>query len=292
MLVTAALAGSGGIPRAAAAPDRQDTLALISRVGERVAGYYHRAQQLVCIERSTVIPIASNWGVEGFARTVESEMRVELDAVDGERLPNPLVTRHVQRVNGHEPRDRDRTDRSGCTDPSPISPEPLAFVLPGHRDDFAFTSVREARERNRAALVIDFASVHRTAHPELIEDEYGHDDCFDWKGPLAVAGRLWVDASTYDVLRLERHVAGPTDVRVPQRLQTKYHFAQYLTLERDDLSLRYKEVAFHDPDETVLLPESTESMTVFRSGLQSMRRSEVFRDYQRFLTGINSIKIK
>ncbi len=292
MLVIAAFAGSGWVLHAASATDRQDTAALVAHVADRVAAYYQRAQKLICIERSTMIPITPDWQVAGFARTVESEMRVELDAVDGDRVPDAQVTRHIQRVNGREPKARDFSDRSGCTDPTPISPEPLAFVLPGHREDFTFTNVRETRERNRGALVIDFASVQRTSRPELIEDEFGHDDCFDWKGTLAVAGRLWVDASTYDVLRLDRHVAGPTDVRVPQRLQTKYHFAQFLTLERDDSSLRYKGVDFHDPDETVLLPESIESTTVFRGGLQSMRRTEVFSNYQRFLTGIGSIRIK
>src|SRR4029077_14914177 len=128
-------------------------------------------------------------------------------------------------------------------DPTPVSPEPLAFLLPSHRDEYSFTSVHDGRERDRRAFVIDFASAQHKSRAELIEAERGHDDCFDWKGPVATAGRLWVDASTYDVLRLDRHVFGPTDVRVPPPLQRKYRFDPWLTLERDDLSLRYKEVA-------------------------------------------------
>ena len=61
----------------------------------------------------------------------------------------------------------------------------------------------------------------------------GYDDCFDWEGPMAIAGRLWVDAETHDVLRLERRLGGPTDVRVPTRLQRKYLFPQWLTIDRD-----------------------------------------------------------
>ena len=48
--------------------------------------------------------------------------------------------------------------------------------------------------------------------------------------------------------------------------------------------MRYKSVAFRDPDEVMLLPESIESLTVVRSGLQSTRRTEIFTDYRRFLT--------
>ena len=91
----------------------------------------------------------------------------------------------------------------------------LAFLLPSHRDEYRFTSMRDGREKDRAALVIDFMSANRTSRPELIEDERGHDDCFDWSGPVATRGRVWVDANTHDVLRVERRNEGPVDVRVP-----------------------------------------------------------------------------
>ena len=281
LFVSSALAGSGWILSASAPVDRPDVDTLIAHVGQRVIEYYQRAQRLICTERSTVVPIGTDRSTQGFARTVESELRVE---IDGGTLPAARVTRQIRRVNGRQPRERDNQDRSGCTDPTPLSPELLTFLLPGHRDDYRFTAVRDGRERDRAALIIDFASAQRTSRPELIEDEHGHDDCFDWKGPVAIAGRLWVDAGTHDVLRLDRRISGPTDVRVPDTLQRKYRFSPWLTIDRDDLTMRYKEVSFSDPDERILLPESIESMTLLRSGLQSMRRTQVFTAYQRFLT--------
>ena len=285
LLAGAAVAAPGWVASAGVRPSGQhDVAALVARVSERVAAYYQRAQQLICIERSTVTPIRSDWAPDGFARTVESELRVEMDgAADG--APAPRVTRQIRRINGRDPRERDKKDRSGCTDPTPQSPEMLTFLLPGERDEYVFTGVREGRERGRAALVIEFASAKRTSRPELIEDEGGHDDCFDWKGPVSVSGRLWVDATSHDVLRLDRRMSGPTDIRVPHPLQRKYRFSPWLTIDRDDLTLRYKEVAFTDPDETLLLPESIEIVTVLRSGLQSTRRTQVFSQYRRFLTG-------
>src|SRR5437899_11314554 len=106
VLVTAAMAGSVWIARAIGARDRPDVEAVIAHVGDRVAAYYHRAQQLICLERSTVVPIASNWSLAGFARTVESELRVELPAADGEALPDPRVTRPSRRTDGRAPRRR------------------------------------------------------------------------------------------------------------------------------------------------------------------------------------------
>lgn len=284
LIISSAFAGSSWIVSARAPMDGRDLDVLVAQVGERVVAYYQRAQRLVCTERSTVVPIGNDWGAQGFARTVESELRVELDGVAGGALPAARVTRQIRRVNGRDPRERDKKDRSGCTDPAPLSPEMLNFLLPGYRDEYRFTAVRAGRDRNRAVLIIDFASARRPGRPELIEDEYGHDDCFDWKGPVAVAGRLWVDADTRDVLRLDRRITGPTDVRVPDRLQRKYRFSPWLTIDRDDLTMRYKEVSFSDPDERIVLPESVESITVLRSGLQSTRRTHTFTDYRRFLT--------
>jgi hypothetical protein len=269
---------------AGAQPHRADAAVIIARVGERVLGYYQRAQRLICLERSTVLPIDARWNAQGMARTVDSALRVEFDLTDGESFPEARVSREVLSVNGRAPRDRDRTDRSGCTDPNPISPEPLGFLLPGQLDDYAFTSVRSGRQRDRAALVIDFKSVRRAGQPQLIEDELGHDDCFDWRGPVPIKGRLWVDADTYDVLKLERHIAGPTDVQVALPLQRQYGLPARVTIDRDDLTLDYREVVFSDPEEVLLLPASITTTTVLRTGLQSTRRTQLFTDYRRFLT--------
>ena len=262
----------------------------MTHVGERVADYYRRARKVICVENSTVQPIRANWTPEGFARTVESELRVESDDADGDTLPDAKVIRDIRRINGRAPRERDKKDRTGCTDPNPLSPEPLAFLLPAHRDEYRFTSVRDGREKDHAVLIIDFMSANRTSKLELIEDERGHDDCFDWSGPVATSGRIWVDATTHDVLRVDRRLAGPVDVRVSGRLQRRYNFAPWVVLDRDDLTMRYKPVTFNDPDEVVLLPESIDSLTVLRGGLQSIRRTETFSGYRRFLTTSRIVK--
>lgn len=258
---------------------------LIARVGARVADYYRRAQRVICVERSIVQPIQTDWSPDGFARIVESELRMESDAAaDRDALPGVALIRDIRRINGRAPQERDRTARSGCTDPNPLSPEPIAFLLPSHRDEYRFTSIRDGREQDRAALIVEFASRNQRSRPELIEDERGHDDCFDWTGPVAAKGRVWVDAQTHDVLRVERHIPGPVDVRVPWRLQRQYNLPAWIVIDRDDQTIRFRATAFRDPDEVLLLPASIESMTVLRSGLQSVRRTDTFTDYRRFLT--------
>jgi hypothetical protein len=141
------------------------------------------------------------------------------------------------------------------------------------------------KDRNRTALMIDFASVERRSNPELIEDPGGHDDCFDWSGHIASRGRIWVDATTYDVLRVDRGLSGPVDVKVPELIQRRHHLASRVAIVRDDVTIRYKTVVFSGPDEALLLPESIESLTVLRGGLESTRRSQTFSGYRRFVTG-------
>ena len=125
-------------------------------------------------------------------------------------------------MNGRARRENDQKNRDGCTDPNPLSTEPLAFLLPAHRSEYQFKPAGFAKDRNRPAFLIDFASVNRRSNLELIEDKEGHDDCFDWSGPIATRGRVWVEAKSYDVLRVERSVGGPVDVKVPLRIQRRH----------------------------------------------------------------------
>ena len=74
-------------------------------------------------------------------------------------------------------------------------------------------------------------------------------------------------------------------MKVPALIQRRYHLPSWVVIVRDDVTIRYKTVAFSDPDEVMLLPESIHSFTVIRGGLQSTRRHQMFSDYKRFVTG-------
>ena len=78
---------------------------------------------------------------------------------------------------------------------------------------------------------------------------------------------------------------GPVDVKVPALIQRRYHLESWVVIVREDVTIRYKPVAFSDPDEVLLLPESIDSFIVIRGGLASTRRKQTFADYKRFVTG-------
>ena len=255
---------------------------LLVRVSERIADFYTRAKNVICIERSTVQGIDLSNTLVGFARTVESELHVE--AADGQTPGEAVFVRKVLKVNGRAPRERDKKDRAGCTDPNPLTAEPLAFLLPAHRSEYQFTSAGVTRDRDRTALLIDFRSMDRRSSPVLIQDPDGRDDCFDWSGHIASRGRIWIDAETYDVMRVDRGTPGPVDVKVPVLIQRRYHLDPWVVIVRDDVTIRYERVRFSDPDEVLLLPESIGALIVVRGGLQSTRRYQTFSDYRRFVT--------
>jgi hypothetical protein len=119
--------------RAQARPDMDE---ILTRIADRIVEFYKRAQRVICIETSRVQPIDRTFSSQGFARIVESELRVEPEG--GEVAGEARVVREVRKVNGRPPRDKDKKNRDGCTDPNPLSSEPLAFLLPAHRSEYQF----------------------------------------------------------------------------------------------------------------------------------------------------------
>ena len=73
-------------------------------------------------------------------------------------------------------------------------------------------------------------------------------------------------------------------MKVPALIQRRHRLDNWVVIVREDLTVRYKTVAFSDPDGSLLLPESIGSFIVVRGGLQSTRRSQTFSDYRRFVT--------
>ena len=267
-----------------------DVEAVLARVGERVGEYYRRAQNVMCIEKFVVQPIGSSYGPDGMARTTESELRIETGTDDGEGDVDAKVVRVIRKVNGRLPREKDKRDRAGCTDPNPLSPEPLAFLLPAHRSEYAFTLIGRGKGKDRDLLLVDFKSVATRQAAELIEAENGRDDCYESKGDIPSLGRVWVDANSFDVMRVEEHLIAPVDFHVAGALQRRRNIPERMVIERMDRTIKFRKVAFNDPDEVMLLPESIDQLNLWRGGMQSTRRSHNFSDYRRFVTGARLVK--
>ncbi len=285
-VLAAAVAAAATTVTAQAPPDLET---LLARVGQRIAEYYARAQNVVCTEKQTMQPVRRDYMPAGMARVTEYELHVESEGGDGAPA-DAKVIRELVRVNGKPPRERDSKRPEGCTDGNPLSPEPLAFLLPSHRDEYMFGSAGPGKGKDRDTFVIEFKARKPEGNGQLSESESGRDDCYSWTSPVVEKGRIWVNATSYQVVRIEKGLAGYADVNVPWKLQRAHNFENSMVVERQDTTIRYKTVPFSDPDEAMLLPESIETVFIIRGSLQSMRNRQVFSDYRRFLTAGRVVK--
>jgi hypothetical protein len=269
----------------AAAQTLPDIDTLLARVSERLERYYRRAQLIVCMEKASVMPIGSDLGPAGFMRVIESELRVEPESTeDGDTLTNAKLVRQILKINGRAPSEKNKNDRSRCTDPNPLTPEPLAFLLPANREGYTFTSGGFGKGKDGGTLVLEFATRRERGEGKLVEDSRGVEDCFGFSVTSAWKGRIWVDAETYDVVRMEQRLSGPGDIEVTWAQQRKHQLPASIVVQRYDTTIKFKSIAFTNPEETMLVPESIETMTVLNGGLQSTRRRQEYSEYKRFLT--------
>jgi hypothetical protein len=276
-LVAAAL-----LSTAAAAQSSGDVSELLTRVGKRIQHYYGRAQSIMCIEKVSVQPIRSDLTPDGFARVIEYELRVEWEPGADGAAAEATVHRDVRKING---RPAKPGDEPKCMDPRSISPEPLTFMLPTHRDEYVFSLSGLGRDRNRAAMLLDY----KPRLPGKPEVTY-KDDCTSVSLPGWEKGRVWIDPDTNDVMRVEQKLVKQFDHRVPYD-RVRMGMGDYWVLERADATIRYRSVTFQDPEETVLLPESIASLTVFRgAGVGGHRTNQTFSDYKRFITAGRIVK--
>jgi hypothetical protein len=261
----------------AAAPIQADFPDTLARVSRRIEQWYARASSIMSTENVWIQPLRADMSPLDFPRRLAFELRVEWDPGRTGPGGGPIanIVREPLRINGKLPPDND----PGCMDPKPLSPEPLAMLLPARLGESAFTLAGTAKIDGRAAIMIDYRGA-----ASLPEEITWTDDCVSLLLPGRSRGRIWVDADTYDVLRVDDRLVGTFSFEVP-REHVRRGAARSMVIERADSSIRYRRVMFSDPEETLLLPASIDSVTVIRgAGTQRTRITQRFSEYRRFLT--------
>ena len=246
---------------------------VLSGVGDYVEQYYTRTQSLLVEETVVLQPLTRSWSFQGFPRRLEYELRIEWDPVATEEPAR--VVRELVRASGAPLGPRDQSD---CMDPRAVSPEPLAFLLPDRRNAFSFEVAGSTRVDGREAVMLDYRVVER------------EQPTAEWTGPCGwvdlsgrTRGRVWADASTFEILRFDEHLIGLVDILGPPDQSASG--PRRFTFERADSSIRYERVTFEDPDETFMLPARIEKMTIVRnSGVPRLRTIQTYENYRRFVT--------
>lgn len=265
------------ISGAAQAPRGGDVAALLTRIGEQVERYYARAVSVICLETVRLLGVGADLVPDGSrARRLVYELRVAWEPSPEGGAPEASVLRELVTVDGRPPRPK---DEPGCLDPKAISPEPLAMLLPNQQQGFAFTWAGTTRLNGRAVAMLDYRPL--SSGPAQIT---WRGDCVSIELPGRSRGRVWADQASGEVLRLDERLTGLFEFPVPKE-HRRLGVASSMMIERADSSIRYRAVTFRDPDETLMLPASIETLTIVRnSGAPRVRKTQVFSNYRRFVT--------
>jgi hypothetical protein len=260
-----------------------DVHGVLRRAGERVTEYFARAQSIMCLERVSLQRLGISFGADGPARRVESELRLSWEPSPDNPIPTEARTlRQVLRVNGAPPR---KKDFDNCTTPEQQDSEeqPLSMLLPAQREKYAFTfSGRDEIDR-RDAIVIEFREIRKAKVDSWLVD--GKDDCLSYEIEGGSRGKIWIDAATHDVLRLDRSLNGLIEIPLPRKATRRPGSPMTLTVERSDTSIRFRRVSFDDPQETMVLPVESSTLQITRgSGSPRLRTTTHYQSYRRFLT--------
>ncbi len=218
---------------------------------------------------------------------MQSELRLSWDPTAETKTPLEAKTlRQVMKVNGHPPR---KNDYDNCTGPEQHESEtqPLSMLLPQQRVEFDFSIVGPAKQDGRAAILVAYKMKAKpTVEVSLVNN---NENCVSFSIDGGMRGRIWIDAETYDVLRLDQGLGGLVDIKLPWKVARRAPENGVWTMERLDSTIRFKAIKFSDPDETLILPVSASELRITRrSGTPRLRTHTEYTQYRRFLTGARS----
>jgi len=275
---TALLVGSASVR----AQGNRDPQLILDRIVDYVMRYYGRAQSLVSHEEITQQPIRTDMSFDGPSIRYGYQLRLEWAPAEAHQIPTATMVRELLTVNGRPPNPK---DKPRCMQPHETWSEPLAMFLPDERSDLEFKWAGTGRMDGRPTVSLDFMHRNRRgrATPEA-NFRTGADDssCVSWSVESRLQGRVWLDDVTGEVLRLDQNIYGPIDIGIPREEQKRWRTTA-LAIDRHTTSIRYKPVTFDDPLEVIMLPESIQTMTLSRAGAQSVRVTQRFKNYRRFL---------
>jgi hypothetical protein len=169
------------------------------------------------------------------------------------------------------------------------SVQSLGILLPKYRKLFEFTLEGEERIVGRDAYRV---RAWQPGQPPA---------SVDWKrGPIGLGMRfrpnapayalLWLDAENFDVLRFETHLVAPFEFDSP-RLFGAFGPSRHLRWTNYDYAATFRRHTFKDPEQTLLVPDSAEWLTVIEGARHPRLRATLrFSNYQRFRSDVKVIE--
>lgn len=164
----------------------------------------------------------------------------------------------------------------------------LNFLLPNLRTLYQFSFEGEETLRGRKSLRVGML---RPGDGEPRVEWKGTS--FRVRAPMRFT--VWVDAESFAVLQVESRLAEAFEFDSPRVFSAgpfgRFGPSRHLRYVREDYTVRFRPVLFKDPEQTLLLPEYAEWITVIEGVNRPRRRTTLsFTNYRRFVSDVKVIE--
>jgi hypothetical protein len=268
---------------AAPAESKDERLArILERVGERVESYHQGLFSIAFTEVLRHEELRKDMTAKKSKEFV-FETVVLREGVPGgdEDDYYPKSVRRLKTVNGRQPKKGERAETY-------FAVASLGFLLPKNRttaDEFSLEG--EETVGGRAALRVRM--LRPGQGPPRVEWKRGwRGGSFRVHAPRVLL--LWIDAETFDVLRLESHLAAPFEFDGPRAFGS-FGPSRHFKYAAQDYSVSFRRRQFEGPEQTLLVPESAEMLRVIEGASRPRLRSTLrLSDYRRFRSDVNVVE--
>lgn len=285
LLMTFLLAASVGGQEPVSPAAAEDKLAhVLKRVGESVERYHEGMFSVACTEVWRREELKKDFSPKKASEFVFDSVAVRQAKAEDEEVYFGKIVRRLQTVDG-KPAQPNR--KRGRYDPSPTGGAYLGFLLPKSQSQTAFTFEGERQEEGRKVYVLGFRPRDEQAAAAK------------WKGRSVNVhapwrGLLFVDAENFDVLRYEIRLLEEFEFQSPRAFSGgffRFGPSRKLRYKTADSTVRFRRVQFKDPERTLLLPVSVESLFVLEGVRHPrVRTTLAYRDYRRFVSDVKVIE--
>jgi hypothetical protein len=210
------------------------------------------------------------------------------------QAPEPIadLRETLERAGQHVAQFYERAPRIVCLETVVLQSLSPTFSLEGTGRELTYevriswTHGAPPHEANvvRKLLTVDGRPAQPSAEPTCLDPKTVATDALSFLLPQSSGrerGRVWLDAETGEAVRLDTQLMGMMEIPVPLDRQRSGRPSSII-FERLDESTHFRAVRFSEPDETLTLPESIESMTVARrSAAPRLRTTITFSQYRR-----------
>jgi hypothetical protein len=252
---------------------------VLARVGESVGRYHAGLFGLAFRETLTLEELREDMTPKKSREFVFASfvLREELSKREGDYYAETV--RSLKVVDGRAAKKGDEAERFAAG----TYAEALNFLLPREQKLYEFRLAGDETVEGRRALRV-----------ELLRPGEG-EPRVEWKGNsfrvvnAPTRWTFWVDAESFDVLRIESHLAEPFEFESPRLL--KVGPRGKLRYARQDYAVSFRRVRLKDPEETRLVPDSSESVTVIEGASHPRtRRTTRFSDYRRYRSDVKVVE--